>query len=244
MRVGDYMIRIAIVDDDQYVCEDIKLQLASFQFKLDTDIEVDTFLSCEELYAQLMNGNKYDLILLDIEFPKMNGVTLSDNIRQILNDIKTQIVFISAKPSYAMDLFSVQPFDFLVKPVTKETLYACLSKYAKHYLNNSMFFEYTYENVRHSIAKTEIVYIKSERKKLRLITLHGEISCYYKFTDAVTVDMPNELIAIKRGLAVNINYIRSTDYETVCLLTGEKFTISEKYRDSVMTALSKRIGGV
>ena len=137
-----------------------------------------------------------------------------------MGDIRTQIIFISAKDSYAMELFSVQPFDFIVKPVKKERLYPCISKFIKYYANSSMFFTYTLENMKHKIAISEIIYIQSERKKLKLIMSNGVIICYHKFSDAVTNEMKNDMVVVKRGLAVNINHIVDTDFETVVLSNG------------------------
>ena len=84
------------------------------------DFDVDIFLTCEDLYERLQSSMGYHLIFLDIEFPNMNGVDLGKKIRGRIGDIRTQIGFISAKDSYAMELFSVHPFDFIIKPVSKE----------------------------------------------------------------------------------------------------------------------------
>ena len=237
------MIKIAIVDDERYVCEQLKRFLIEYQFKYDIDFEVDIFLSCEKLYEQLQKSKIYHLIFLDIEFPDMNGIDLGKKIRGIMSDIRTQIVFISSKNSYAMELFSVQPFDFIVKPLRKEKLYPCISKFIKYYVNGSMFFTYTSDNIKHKIAIAEILYIQSNRKKLKLFTSDGMIICYHKFNDTVTKEMKNDMVVIKRGLAVNINYIVDTDFETVILTNGVKLKISEGYRNSVMDILSDRIGG-
>ena len=86
-------------------------------------------------------------------------------------------------------------------------------------------------------------YIQSERKKLKLITSNGVIICYHKFSDAVTNEMKNDMVVVKRGLAVNINHIVDTDFETVVLSNGTKLKISDGYRNSVMDVLSDKIGG-
>jgi len=238
------MIKIAIVDDEKYVCDQLKQYLIEYQFKYNLDFEVDIFLSCEVLFEQLQSSTIYHLIFLDIEFPNMSGVDLGRKIRDRMGDIRTQIVFISAKDSYAMELFSVQPFDFIVKPIKKERLYPCISKFIKYYANGSMFFTYTLENVKHKIAINEILYIQSERKKLKLFTSNGIIICYHKFVDAVTKEMKNDMVVVKRGLAVNINHIIDTDFETVVLSNGTKLKISDGYRNSVMNILSDKIGGL
>ena len=161
-----------------------------------------------------------------------------------MSDIKTQIVFISYKESYAMDLFSVQPFDFIIKPIEQKKIFPCISKYLKHYANSNLFFTYTLDNVKHKIAISEIIYIQSNRKKIRMFTLDDEISCYYKFSDAVNNGLKNNMVIIRRGVAVNINHIIDTDFETVLLSDGTKLKISDGFRDNVIDVLSDKIGGI
>ena len=237
------MIRIAVVDDEMYVCEQIKKLLLDYQFKYNIDFEIDIFLSCEELLEKIRKSMIYHLIFLDIEFPAMNGVMLGKIIRNNLSDIKTQIVFVSYKESYAMDLFSIQPFDFIIKPIDKKRVFPCISKYLKYYVNSNLFFTYTLDNVKHKIAISEIIYIQSERKKLRMFTITDEISFYCKFNDAVNNGLKNDMVVIKRGLAVNINHIVDTDFETVLLTDGTRLKISDGYRDSFISVISDRIGG-
>lgn len=237
------MIRIAVVDDDRYICEQLEQMLLEYSFKYDTDFSVDKFYSCEELFQKLSESYSYNLIFLDIEFTDMSGIDMGKAIRDILGDINTQIIFISAMESYAMQLFSVQPFDFLVKPVTKEKLYPCISKFFKFYVNSNKFFTYTYNNAKHKIAVNEILYIQSERKKLKLYTMGGVIECYHKFSDAVNCELKNDMVIIRRGTAVNIRHIVVTDFETVVLSDRTKLKISNGYRNNVMNVLSDKIGG-
>ena len=51
-----------------------------------------------------MKSNPYDLIFLDIELPRMNGVAVGKYIRESLNNETVQIAYISSKQQYAMDI--------------------------------------------------------------------------------------------------------------------------------------------
>ena len=62
------MIRIAVVDDEKYVCAQLKRSLLEYQFKYNLDFDVDIFLTCEDLYERLQSSMGYHLIFLDIEF--------------------------------------------------------------------------------------------------------------------------------------------------------------------------------
>ena len=58
-----------------------------------------------------------DVVFLDVEMPKMNGLELA----QRMNDLwdHTHIIFTTAYKNYALEAFNVQAFDYILKPVTK-----------------------------------------------------------------------------------------------------------------------------
>ena len=68
-----------------------------------------------------MRENKkiLDVLFLDIELLTTNGIEVGRFIREEQENMETAIVYISANSSYAMDLFRVQPTDFLIKPLDK-----------------------------------------------------------------------------------------------------------------------------
>ena len=116
------MFRIAICDDNGAVCSAIENIIDDF-FKTETmHYEIDGFQSGEELLKELDDHEKYDLIYLDIELARLNGVEVGRYIREKLLDDYTQIAFISAKSSYALELFQIRPIHFLVKPFTPDRL--------------------------------------------------------------------------------------------------------------------------
>ena len=61
----------------------------------------------------------------------MNGVEIGKYIRKKLENNVAQIVYISSKKSYAMELFENRPFDFLIKPLTEEAIKKVLNNLFK-----------------------------------------------------------------------------------------------------------------
>ena len=54
----------------------------------------------------------------------------------------TQIIYISGKETYAMELFKVRPFDFIIKPLAYEDVYMAMKRVIKFLSRNDKFFEY------------------------------------------------------------------------------------------------------
>ena len=106
------MYRIAICDDEEIVCSQFEQVLEPYIWE--KKIDLDVFYSGEELIEVLAEGQHFDLIFLDIELCMMNGVEVGKYIRNKLGNENVQIVYISAKRQYAMELFETRPMNFLV----------------------------------------------------------------------------------------------------------------------------------
>lgn len=63
---------------------------------------------------------KPDVAFLDVEMPKMNGLTLAQKINELSEH--TKIIFTTAYKDYALEAFHVQAFDYILKPVTKAAI--------------------------------------------------------------------------------------------------------------------------
>lgn len=61
----------------------------------------------------------------------MDGVMVGQMIRSDLSNEVTQIVYVSAKESYAMKLFQNRPMDFLVKPVKEKDVEKVMEEYKR-----------------------------------------------------------------------------------------------------------------
>lgn len=72
----------------------------------------------------LVNQQKPDLVLLDIDLPDGNGFDLLDQADHI-----PQVIFTTAYEQHALRAFEVNALDYLLKPITSERLFQALAKY-------------------------------------------------------------------------------------------------------------------
>ena len=113
------IMRCIVVDDEQlaidlvcsYIEENPFLELAG------------TFLDLKKAVRFVMEGN-VDLIFTDIELNVgMNGL---DFVRSIPD--APMVIFISAYDRYAVDSYTVDAVDYLVKPVSRERFFKAVNK--------------------------------------------------------------------------------------------------------------------
>ena len=118
--------KVLVVDDNK-----INLKVAERLLK-DYQLEVETAMSGAESIDKVLNGNKYDIIFMDIMMPKMNGVEALNNLRSIVG-FDMPVVALTADVIAGMeDKYISQGFDdCLAKPIVEEQLYYMLKKYCK-----------------------------------------------------------------------------------------------------------------
>lgn len=117
--------KVLVVDDDD-VCRKLGSKFLQV-FGCAIDVAVDGVTAVNK-----MNLEKYDLVLMDIVMPNLDGVSATSLIREF--DARTPIISMTANsgPNELMDYMSSGMTDVLPKPFTKEGLLEMLEKHLIH----------------------------------------------------------------------------------------------------------------
>ena len=107
------MIKIVIVEDEKNIADDLDSYVTRFFKENNFEINVSYF---ENAKIFLDNYSSYDLIFMDINLPKTNGMVAAETIRKI--DPLVMIIFVTSLAQYALKGYEVNAFDFILKPVT------------------------------------------------------------------------------------------------------------------------------
>ncbi|MGD9568292.1 MAG: LytR/AlgR family response regulator transcription factor [Sedimentibacter sp.] len=234
------MLRIAICDDEKVICQQLEDILCEISENIHQEIETEVYYSGEELCNFLYNGNSYNIIFLDIELCEINGVEVGKKIRNELNDEYTQIVYISSKESYAMELFEVRPLNFLIKPFSKEKIESVLLKAIKLLDKGNHFFEYKNGNITFSVKINDILYFESNGRKVDIV-LSDETKSFYGKLSTVEEQLSNQdFVMIHKSYLINFNFCIEYTYEYVKMSNQEILTISQNNRKAVREKLMQR----
>lgn len=109
-------MKIAICDDDLTELNRITAFLDEYSKTKRILLTCKTFCSSIELASTAMQES-YDLYLLDILMPALNGIELAREIRNF--DRAADLIFLTSSPEYAVDSYTVKASDYLLKPVQK-----------------------------------------------------------------------------------------------------------------------------
>jgi two-component SAPR family response regulator len=117
-------VNILIVDDEIYTLYEIEFYVKKYG-------RFDKCVVCTNSIEALEQAekNSFDIALLDIEMPSMNGIELAERLSNIFPDIS--LAFITAYNHYATEAFEVNAIDYILKPIREERLFKALDKLAK-----------------------------------------------------------------------------------------------------------------
>ena len=235
------MIRIAIVDDEKVIREQIKKLIERKQ----TDCEIDTYGMGEDL---LKAGKGYDIVFLDIQMEGMNGIDTARALRQ--NAENMVLIFITGVKEYVFDAFDVAAFHYLIKPIEEIKFYEVYDRAVmevgkrKQQANGQLFVKTRSRNA--TFNQSDILYIESRAKKVEIHTKTDIVEAY-----AAIGELEKQLVGsfyrCHRGYLVNMAFITEYGYDSITLHNGETIILSkDKYSEFVKVYMRylKNGGGI
>jgi two-component system LytT family response regulator len=111
-------IRIAIVDDEELARKLLREYLSAYE-----DVEVVAECANGFEAVKAVTDLKPDLLLLDIQMPRLNGFEVLELIGR-----EAGVIFVTAYDQYALRAFDVHAVDYLLKPVSEERLREALER--------------------------------------------------------------------------------------------------------------------
>lgn len=222
---------IALCDDDakfSLALADMLDQVSQGRAK--TSIFTSGTLLLEEYDRQ--KRDVFDMIFLDVEMPGMNGISVTDEIKQ--RDQGVIVIIVTNYAQYAVQAFTARVFHYLVKPLTFDSV-------AKVYLEaveeltsdkrNTLVVPGRREVRQVRFAK--IFYIESFADRLELHTAYEKIAfyCTLKKMEDLLRGLP--FARVHKSFIVNlskIDYIDKNCYLAV-LFDGTKIPISRKAKN-------------
>ena len=110
-------MRLLVIEDERDLCEDIAKKLRLSGYEVDTCVDGEAAL-------ELLAVERYDLVLLDLNLPKVDGMTVLRTLRE--HDQETGVLILSARSEISdkVDGLDAGANDYLSKPFHLEELEA------------------------------------------------------------------------------------------------------------------------
>jgi len=164
------MYRIAIGDDDSEFLQKaeglVSRCLEADGLKRGTDFDIDGYCAALPLIDTLKgNKDRYQLLLLDVEFGGDNGLKVAASLRE--SNAEFSLIYITNHRDYVFDSFDTRPLHYLLKPVDEEKLTALVREDCRRrYLDRRLYLKAGGKHI--SLAYQDIFAVESAQHRVFL----------------------------------------------------------------------------
>ena len=234
-------MNIAVVDDNLNDRKMILDYLSLFFNESGEDYTTSTF---EDGVSFLKDYSfSYDFIIFDIDMPQMSGIDTAKELRK--KDSNVTIMFVTNMPQYALEGYSVEAVDYVLKPLSYPDFRLKMKKATRYILRNSVkkVTINTTEEGLITVDSSDIYYVES---KLHYIYYHTPKSIYKmraKLTEVEDLLLPYHFARSGGSFLINLAYLEKIDGNEI-VVAGETLPLSRRMKASLMSAFTKYIGGI
>ena len=229
------MLRCLIVDD-----ENGAIEILTRYIDKTPDIElVRSFRDSIDALTFLAD-NEVDLVFLDIDMPNLDGMKLSNLIR----NKNTKIIFCTAYSEYAVESYEKEALDYLLKPIPYKRFCKAVDRALKNRSNESKLDRA--EKIRkigsssklflksgpriHQVNIGDLLYMEKKGHYVVFHTPGGELLSRMNMNDLMNTLSSDNFLRVHRSFVIAIDKIGTIEKHLV-VVGGKKIPIGESYRD-------------
>lgn len=256
------MLRIAICEDDCVQSDSLFILFDAYRTaRPGADMQAHAFLDGNELLSELeTDPYAYDLFLLDIFMPGIDGITLARRLRTL--NAETPLVFLTASADYALEAFSVSASKYLLKPVTADKLYEALDKAVAlkerdaQKRGDGHFFMLPVKNSTVKVYCAEVIYVELSGRAIYVYMADGGIyrgkTLRVPFSSAVAPLLADgRFLHAHNSYVLNMTRVRELTPRSFIMENGNEISVprnkyseaKNKYFDFLSARGIGRLGG-
>jgi DNA-binding LytR/AlgR family response regulator len=191
---------------------------------------------------KLLDRQPADLIFLDIQMPKMNGIEFLKIMQK-----PPMVVITTAYPTYALESFQLDVLDYLLKPITFERFFKAASKARDYHrlltkpasadvIKTERPDDYFFIKCGSKYEKVpldEILYVEGMQNYVNIFTLKGKYITMLSLKNLEENLAGKAFIRVHKSYIVAINKIDGIEGNEIFIQTS-KIPISRNYREQVI----------
>ncbi|GMQ56038.1 two-component system response regulator RgbR [Vallitalea sediminicola] len=235
---------IAVCDDEVIQVNLVEKLIVEAVESKNIKVDILKFLSGEDL-IKYCNSNELHIIFLDMEMTGLDGIESARKIREKNNSVI--IIFVTGYKDYVFDVFEVNTFRYILKPVKREQFQKALFD-AIQIIDNlktpskeEEFLVINKNKEKIIIAYNSINYFEKYKNKVMVIADNQDIEFYGTFSELNMLLNGDKFIRVHQGYIANIDKIELITSKEVLLKNGKRIPVSRRNAKEVReTFLSRK----
>ena len=228
------MMKCLVVDDDELsrgILEDLISDTSSLELVASCDDPIKAF--------NIIKESKIDLLFLDIEMPKMDGISMLKALSPL-----PQVILVTSHDEYAVESYEYDVTDFVKKPISTARFLKAIEKANKRFNSDASLFT----------TKGETIFIKSDSKLvqinthkifwiealgnyMRVITEDGKYTILSTMKDVANKLPSDEFVRVHRSFIVRLDKIESIE-DNYIVINNNQINIGKAYKEGLSGKLN------
>lgn len=232
------MLKVAIVEDDLHYARQLVDYLRKYETERGEKIEIAQFSDGD----QLVEGYRpeFDMILLDVEMPLLDGMTTAKIIR--MKDPEVVIIFITNMAQYAIQGYAVDALDYVLKPISYFAFSQRLDRAIRRMKKReTRFLAVSTREGTQKLAVYQIYYVESQGHTLLYHTDQGVVFSAGTMQELERKLEPFHFFRGNKGYLINLEHV-SAMREGCAVVAGEKLLLSRARKNAFLEALTNYVG--
>lgn len=164
--------------------------------------------------GEKLRTEKIDIIFLDINLPKINGLEFAKSINN-----KYSIIITTAYHQYALEGFNLNVTDYLLKPIEFSRFVQAVNKaYVQHSPKENVvskevterkFHFFVADKKRHKIFFDEILYVESLKDYVKVHTIERSVVTKFQIGEMEELLKDQNFFRIHKSFIINLDHLRA-----------------------------------
>ncbi len=214
-------MKIVICDDNLNIVGEVKCLLSEYSSSRNITLDISTF---DNGKAVLDSNDNYNIAILDVEMPDMNGIALGEELRK--HNKQIVLIYLTAHSQYLDSALNLNAARFFEKPIDKDRFFSGMDNALERIDNTTINFFIRDDKTQVRITAESIVYIEISHRKTKVVT---EDKTY--FTTHTLDYFKDRLVSSifaqpHKSYIINFNFITAYERDEIVLDGQYKISVS------------------
>jgi DNA-binding LytR/AlgR family response regulator len=237
-------MRIAICEDEHIYLELIKNKVVEYFKERQVSINTDSYTDASLLSVKTDEGRQYDLILMDLQMKRSDGMEIAKQLRA--KSVDTPIIFVTGIENRAYQGYSVDALDYVVKKDMDTRLPEALNRFMERQKSGTVAVPEKKEGTA-IIKLKDILWVESESRGSKFMLKGDMVSAIEPVTKEIVSSLAinkisemlpeSDFVEVYKSIFVNIREIKRVGNDNVVMSDDHKLPLSRRKRNDVLNAV-------